>query len=123
MRIGLFTDTYPPFINGVSTSVNMLKNALEKLGHEVFVVTVNTEGYEYNIKEDGKVICVPGVPIKLFDYRISSIYPMKIVKTIKSWQLDVIHSHTEFGIGTYARIMAKKLKIPVIHILFLHTCL
>lgn len=115
MRIGLFTDTYPPFINGVSTSVNMLKNALEKLGHEVFVVTVNTEGYEYNIKEDGKVICVPGVPIKLFDYRISSIYPMKIVKTIKSWQLDVIHSHTEFGIGTYARIMAKKLKIPVIH--------
>lgn len=93
----------------------MLKNALEKLGHEVFVVTVNTEGYEYNIKEDGKVICVPGVPIKLFDYRISSIYPMKIVKTIKSWQLDVIHSHTEFGIGTYARIMAKKLKIPVIH--------
>ena len=59
MRIGLFTDTYPPFINGVSTSVNMLKNALEKLGHEVFVVTVNTEGYEYNIKEDGKVICVP----------------------------------------------------------------
>ena len=30
MRIGLFTDTYPPFINGVSTSVEMLKNALEK---------------------------------------------------------------------------------------------
>ena len=30
MRIGLFTDTYPPQINGVSTSVQMLKNALEK---------------------------------------------------------------------------------------------
>jgi len=30
MRIGLFTDTYPPYINGVSTSVFMLKQALEK---------------------------------------------------------------------------------------------
>ena len=30
MRIGIFTDTYPPFINGVSTSIVMLKKALEK---------------------------------------------------------------------------------------------
>ena len=27
-----FTDTYPPYINGVSTSVLMLRDALEKLG-------------------------------------------------------------------------------------------
>ena len=37
MRIGIFTDTYPPFINGVSTSVLMLKKGLEELGCEVFV--------------------------------------------------------------------------------------
>ena len=42
MRIGIFTDTYPPYINGVSTSIVMLQHALEKLGHEVFVVTVNS---------------------------------------------------------------------------------
>ena len=30
MRIGLFTDTFPPHINGVATSVLMLKKALEK---------------------------------------------------------------------------------------------
>ena len=41
MRIGLLTDTYPPYINGVATSVLMLERALRKLGHEVFVVTVN----------------------------------------------------------------------------------
>ena len=47
MRIGLFTDTYPPFINGVSTSVCMLKRALEKLGHTVYVVTVNPDAMKY----------------------------------------------------------------------------
>ena len=40
MRIGLFTDSYPPYINGVSTSVAMLKKALEKLGNTVYVETV-----------------------------------------------------------------------------------
>ena len=43
MRIGIFTDTYPPYINGVSTSILMLQHALEKQGHQVFIVTVNTE--------------------------------------------------------------------------------
>ena len=35
MRIGLFTDTYCPQINGVATSVNMLKKGLEKKGNIV----------------------------------------------------------------------------------------
>ena len=35
MRIGIFTDTYTPFINGVTTSVLMLKKGLEKKGHTV----------------------------------------------------------------------------------------
>ena len=50
MRIGLFTDSYPPFINGVSTSVAMLKNALEKKGHTVYVVTVNNSSIKYDYK-------------------------------------------------------------------------
>ena len=52
MRIGLFTDTYPPFINGVSTSVYMLKRALEEKGHQVFVVTVNPENMKYEIARE-----------------------------------------------------------------------
>lgn len=41
MKIGLFTDSYPPYINGVSTSVYNLREALKKLGHTVYIVTVN----------------------------------------------------------------------------------
>ena len=39
MKIGLFTDTYFPQINGVAISVLMLKENLEKLGHKVYVFT------------------------------------------------------------------------------------
>ena len=115
MRIGLFTDTYPPFINGVSTSVYMLKRALEEKGHQVFVVTVNPENMKYEIDEKDKVIRIPGIPIGIYDYRLTGIYPVKAMNTIKKWKLDVIHSHTEFGIGTFARIIAKQFNIPLVH--------
>lgn len=113
MRIGLFTDTYPPFINGVSTSVLMLKDGLEKMGHEVYVVTVNSESFSY--KKDERVLRIPGVPIGICDYRLTSIYPIRAIKTIKNWKLDVIHTHTEFGIGSFARLLSKQLNIPLVH--------
>ena len=115
MRIGLFTDTYPPFINGVSTSVDMLKKALERQGHTVYVVTVNDSSFKYDYDEENKVLRIPGVPIGIYDYRLSRIYPLKMVNLVKSWNLDVIHSHTEFGIGIFARILAKQFNIPLVH--------
>ena len=115
MRIGLFTDSYPPYINGVSTSVEMLKHALEKKGHEVYVVTVNNSSIKYDYNQEEHILKIPGVPIGLYDYRLSRIYPIKIISLMKSWNLDVIHSHTELGIGILARIFAKQFNIPLIH--------
>lgn len=115
MRIGIFSDTYKPFINGVTTSILMLKKELEKQGHTVFVVTVNDKTLKYKFEENGKVLRVPGIPIGIYDYRLSGIYPLKAINIIKKWKLDVIHSQTEFGIGTFARIMAKQLNIPLVH--------
>ncbi len=115
MRIGLFTDTYPPYINGVSTSVCMLKHALEKKGHQVFVVTVNNNSLKYSFEDDNTVIRIPGIPVGIYDYRLTGVYPLRAINIVKKWKLDVIHSHTEFGIGTFARIIAKQLDIPLVH--------
>lgn len=113
MRIGLFTDTYPPFINGVSTSVLMLKQGLEKLGHEVYVVTVNDESFSY--KEEDGILKIPSFPIGLMNFRQTGIYPIKAFNIIKKWKLDIMHSHTEFSIGTFARLISKQLNIPLVH--------
>ena len=115
MRIGIFTDTYPPYINGVSTSVSMLENAFRKKGHQVYIVTVNTENMRYKYENDEHIIRIPGVPIGIYDYRLTGVYPLKAINKIKKWNLDVIHSHTEFGVGTFARIIAKQYNIPLVH--------
>lgn len=115
MRIGIFTDTYPPFINGVSTSIQMLENALRKKGHKVFVVTVNPEEMSYKLDANGRILRIPGIPTGIYDYRLTTFYPIKAVNIIKEWDLDVIHTHTEFGIGTFARVIGKQFDIPVVH--------
>lgn len=115
MRIGIFTDTYPPYINGVSTSVYMLKKALERKGHQVFVVTINNEDFHYKFDEDETVIRIPGLPIGIYDYRLSGIYPIRAVNIVKKWNLDIIHSHTEFSVGTFARIISRQFNIPLVH--------
>ena len=107
MRIGIFTETYTPYISGLVTSEVMLKKALEKLGHEVYIVTANLESFKYEYNEEERILKIPGIPTGIYDSRLTSIYPVQAVNRIKSWHLDVIHSQTEFAIGTFARIIAK----------------
>lgn len=115
MRIGIFTDTYLPYVSGLVTSELMLKKALEDMGHEVYVVTVNLENFKYVNDKDNKVIKISGLPIGIYDARLTGFYSVSAISAIKKWKLDVIHSQTEFGIGTFARIVAKQLNIPLVH--------
>ena len=115
MRVGIFTDTYYPYINGVSTSIGALQKALIEKGHQVYIVTVNPDNMNYKFEDDEHIIRIPGIPVGIYDYRLTGIYPIRAINKIKRWNLDVIHSHTEFGIGTFARIIAKQLDIPLVH--------
>ena len=115
MRIGIFTETYTPYISGLVTSEVMLKKALEKKGHEVYVVTANLETFHYEYDEKEKVLRIPGIPTGIYNSRLTSIYPIQALNKIKSWNLDIIHSQTEFAIGSFARLFAKQYNIPIVH--------
>ncbi len=115
MKIGIFTDAYEPHISGVTTSIKMLKEALEKMGHTVYMVTANLEKMEFKYDKKNKIIYIPGIKTGIYQTRLTSVYSSKAMKIIKEWDLDVIHSQTEFGIGSFSRIVSKKLNIPVVH--------
>jgi len=62
MRIGIFSDTYYPEINGVATSVFELRNGLLAEGHKVFVFTVSNSDAKLNDKSERNVYRVPSIP-------------------------------------------------------------
>jgi len=115
MRIGIFTDTYEPYVSGVTTSIKMLKNTLEEMHHEVYIVTANLKKFKFEYDSINKIIYIPGIKTGIYDSRLTNIYSKKAMKIIKDWNLDIIHSQTEFGIGMFSRITAKKLNIPIVH--------
>ncbi|MEG1474771.1 MAG: RecX family transcriptional regulator [Longicatena sp.] len=112
MRIGLFTDTYTPDINGVVSSIVTLQKELEEHGHDVFVITNHKA---ISMKKEGNILRLPGLELKwLYGYRLSTPYHFSARDEIKKMNLDIIHVHTEFGVGMFGRIVARNLNIPVV---------
>lgn len=112
MNIGIFTDAYYPQVSGVVTSTFILKNELIRLGHSVTIITVAHP----DVEEEEGIMRLPSIPFFLLpSQRVGMIYSRKIMIKIKKLDLDIIHTQTEFSIGIFGRIVAKKLDIPVVH--------
>jgi 1,2-diacylglycerol 3-alpha-glucosyltransferase len=113
LRIGLFTDTYYPEINGVANAVYQLKKGLEEIGHTVYVFTVkNPEATE----AENNVYRLRSIPLPLLkDRRLCVSFLRKWKWMIRVLNLDVIHTHTEFILGHLGRVSAEKLGIVHIH--------
>lgn len=113
MKIGFFTDTYFPQVSGVSTSIRTLKEQLEKRGHKVYIFTTSDPNAT-GLEED--IIRMPSVPLISFTDRRIVVRGMWYAYLIaKELELDLIHTHTEFGSGLLGKMVGKKLGIPVIH--------
>lgn len=113
MRIGLFADTYAPDINGVVSSIVTLQEGLIELGHEVFVIT--THNNLISTKFENNVLRLPGIEIKkLYGYVLTTPAHFLAYNHVKSMNLDVIHVHTEFGVGIFGHIMGSMLKLPIV---------
>ena len=115
MKIGIFTDTYLPDINGVATSSHILRHTLEKHGHEVVVITSELpEDSDYI--DDENVLRLPGIEIKaIYGYRLANIFSFKGMKELREHGLDIVHIQTEFSVGIFGKIVAQILNLPVVY--------
>lgn len=114
MRIAIFTDTYPPFINGVSTSCYNLAKTLKEHGEEVLVVCPRTTDGPLYVEDN--IIYVPGVELKKFySYRLTSLFPRKVLKLVKDFKPDVIHNNTDVALGQFSKMVSRILKVPYVY--------
>ena len=117
MRIGIFTDSYFPQISGVATSIQSLTIELEKLGHQVFIFTT-TDPHADVDHEPENIIRFQSVPfVSLAERKIVIKGVFAAYQIAQTYQLDIIHTQTEFGMGLLGKMVAQQLQIPVIHTL------
>ena len=114
MNVAIFTDTYPPEINGVATSSANLRATLLDHGHNVLVVTTNVFNKEL-MYEDG-ILRIPGIEMKaLYGYRLTNFYNAPAMKHIIAFKPDIVHVQGDLGVGTFGQVVAKRFHIGSIY--------
>lgn len=100
MRIGFFTDSYFPGIDGVTYTIDAWKERLEERGHEVYVIYPGNPEYE----PDSNEIPVRSLPnIFYSQYRIPFY-----LKGSEIPDLDIVHCHGPATTGIIGLRYAQK---------------
>lgn len=98
MKIMIVTDAWEPQVNGVVRTLKQTRFELEKLGHEIQMIT----------PLEFKTIPCPTYP----DIALSLFSKKKVLERMKSFNPDAIHIATEGPLGIAARSYAIKNKLP-----------
>jgi len=129
MRIGIFTDTYLPDVNGVVTVVRLMERELRRRGHEVYVFapaypSATAAASEADSEPDSdpgrdgqgpaRVLRFPSVRFPYYEgMRVAIPYSREALRLIPT--LEVIHSHDPFSLGLLALWASRRYEIPHVH--------
>ena len=112
MKIGIFSESYAPILNGVTVSILTLTGALKELGHEILVFA---PGYPGHKDVENETIRFPSVRTWVArDYPLAIPYIPQLTQKVRRLELDVVHTHTPFMLGWLGLRLARRLGIPVV---------
>lgn len=111
MRIGMFTETYHPTMNGVVVSIDTFAAELRARGHEV-TIFAPANGLS---KGEPDVVRVPALSLPTNqDYFLITASNDRVLHLARQARLDIIHSHHIFRMGSLGLHAARALNIPIV---------
>jgi 1,2-diacylglycerol 3-alpha-glucosyltransferase len=118
MNILLVTETYLPFIAGVSTSSDSIARFMALQGHTVTVVSPKpiTQGTVEPLK-GLTLVRTPSIADPVYGGKSMTVFPFGlpvINKLLDSQKFDIVHVQEPGSLGVSAIIAAKKHKIPLV---------
>jgi 1,2-diacylglycerol 3-alpha-glucosyltransferase len=111
LRIGLFTDTYIPEVNGVVAVLKLMTRELRRAGHEVNVFCPSHPGRE---DTSTGIYTFPSLNFIFYKgMRVGIPYNRSALHLIP--EMDIIHSHDPGSIGLFGLWASFRYNIPHIH--------
>ncbi|WGZ96390.1 MAG: glycosyltransferase [Candidatus Thiothrix putei] len=109
----MVSDVYFPRVNGVSTSIQAFRHALQAAGHRV---TLIAPAYAETTADETDIIRISSrnVIVDPEDRMMRIRHIHRLTETLRAGDYDIIHIHTPF-VAHYAGLkLARKLKLPVV---------
>jgi glycosyltransferase involved in cell wall biosynthesis len=117
LRVGLFTESYDPVINGVSTSVRTLAVELTGQGHEPVLVAPRFPGFTDRGGDGWPVLRMPSWRTA-FNPDNPFVFPpvpgAPSPPVVRGERFDVVHTQQPFGLGLHGRHVASRLGVPLV---------
>ncbi|MBI4361004.1 glycosyltransferase [Candidatus Micrarchaeota archaeon] len=114
MRIGFFTDTFLPNIDGVVTSIQNARGFLTRHGHDVYVFSAGSKSDAAQNADENvfffRSIAFPPYPM----YKLALFPYLGAVSKAREKKLDVVHCHAITSMGLAARRVAGQLDLPLV---------
>lgn len=124
VRVAIFSESYLPYLSGVTVSVDTLARGLGALGHEVLVVAPrpvgnrgpDVAGDAAGPGPDPEVAWLPSyhVPPAPTGYRMPVPVPSDALRRAVAFDPDVVHAHSPFVSGIMARAVARRTDAPLV---------
>ncbi|MCB9076637.1 MAG: glycosyltransferase family 4 protein [Anaerolineaceae bacterium] len=112
MNIAYFTNTYFPVVSGVVQCIHTFRRSLSKQSHNVFIFAQNARDYDDN---DPSVFRYPAFSLPTQpNYPITIPFSSRVSGMLPTLNLDVIHTHHPFLLGTTAARHAARLNVPLV---------
>jgi 1,2-diacylglycerol 3-alpha-glucosyltransferase len=112
LRIGMFTDTYSPQINGVVTSVRDLSHGLSDSGHTVTIVAPSHPKQQ----PEERVFRLRSVTYRPQpEYRMAWFPSPRRILALRRQQFDIIHTHGSVSVPLIGLVLARTFGIPIVH--------
>jgi 1,2-diacylglycerol 3-alpha-glucosyltransferase len=109
MRIGMMADIYKTQVSGVTKSIALSKQWMEKQGHDVYIFTF---GDDEVIDDEKNIIRTIGVPVVDTGIYLNLRYNRQARKMLYS--MDITHVHHPFLSGSLAMRYCVPRNIPVV---------
>ena len=111
LRLALFTDSYPPQLNGVSLLLERLVGAVSERGGAVRVFTTT----DPSAQSDPEILRWPSLAFwKYPEHRVSLPAPWSVRRVLREWGPTIVHAASPFGVGLAGRAAARAVGVPFV---------
>ena len=112
MNVLMMTNTFTPFVGGVSRSVTAFTDELRKMGHRVVVVAPQFEGAPESERD---VIRIPAIQhFNGSDFSLVLPVPGYLSARLEQFKPDIVHSHHPHLLGGTAVRIASRFECPLV---------
>ncbi len=118
MEIVYFTDSYPPFRDGVAAITDGLARTMVRLGHSVRVYAPSSRSGRSTEEEtrDGVLVRrIRSIPVPLYGQYRWPVFPFGLLREARGGRdADVIHLHTPGPMGSMGFLTSRRFHRPLV---------